>query len=62
VGGEGDDQSFGFFNIPGRLSGAGLAVVDCVCEAVAAALLANSWWRLTIVWNDSERSVKRTDS
>ena len=44
MGGEGDDQSFGFFNIPGRLSGAGLGappVFDRVSVAVAAALLAN---------------------
>ena len=65
MGGEGDVQSFGFFNIPGHLSGAGQTqhvsietILDCVCVAVAAALLANSWWRLTIVWNDSERDQK----
>ena len=65
MGGEGDVQSFGFFYIPGHLSGAGQTqhvsietILDCVCVAVAAALLANSWWRLTIVWNDSERDQK----
>ena len=56
MGGEGDDYSFGFFYIPGRLSGAepvaAPPVVDYVCVAVAAALLTNSWWRLTIVWNE----------
>ena len=30
VGGEGDDQSFGFFNIPGLLSGAGAAAAVVV--------------------------------
>lgn len=49
--GEGDDQSFGFFKMPGRFNG-GEADGPLGGWAVD-----NSWWRLTIVWNDSERSI-----
>ena len=48
--GDGDDQSFGFFRIPGRLSGGEVAVGGWAVD--------NSWWRLMIVWNDSDRSIE----
>lgn len=50
--GEGDDQSFGFFKIPGRFNG---GEVDGDCWPAMGA--ANSWCRLIIVWNDSDLSI-----
>lgn len=56
--GDGDgDQSLGFLRIPGRLMGEAGALVTWDGDDVCSVTWLSSWWRLTIVWNDCERST-----